>query len=365
VSAARALAVASALAIVVAGCGGGKKKSESGATTARAAPVSGPVAISTPPPRALGFWSPDSDNVAVVTGRVTAGSKPAPGVRLRVDRWELPRPTDANGAFSYPVDTTRLARHVVAVVEPAGERATAAITVAYPIHDVRAGRDARGNPTLSGRISFADGSPPPTAALYSYELTGTVTDAKGKPVVGARVSTRTLDRDFWTVSSPTDENGRYRSVFIASSELGGNPVPYSVRVAKGDRVYEFLPDENVNFQRLQSARMDVRLPPRGYAMALPKPTSYPGAVYEGVVVGAAADGRPVRPLAATWPDAGGRFTLTLPRELAGKTVTLWEAKLDLFSRAAARAGGPIDLRDWPPELAPDEPQDLLRVELPR
>src|SRR5205823_6574974 len=131
-------------------------------------------------------------------------------------------------------------------------------------------------------------------------------------VVGARVSTRTLDRDFWTVSSLTDAAGRYSSLFTASSEFGGNPVPFSIRVAKGDRVYEFLPDENVVFQRLQSARMDIHLPPRGYPLALPLPASYPGAVYEGIVVGAAADGKPVRPLSATWPDAGGRFRLVLP-----------------------------------------------------
>jgi hypothetical protein len=350
------------------------------AAAAAARPAGGP-AIATPRPYALVKWDPDTDNVAVASGRVTLGGAPVAGLRLRVDRWRLPRATSADGAFSYPADVTRLARHEVAVVDAdeasvkgarvsqserdALLRATAAISVAYPVHDLVAGRDARGNPTVSGRLSFRDGSAPPTVALSSYELSGTVIDSHGKPVVGARVSTRTLDRDFWTVSSPTDAAGRYRSVFIASSELGGDPVPFSVRVAKGDIVYEFLPDENVLFRRLQSARMDLRLPPKNFPLALPLPTSYPGAVYGGVAAGVAVDGRPVRLLAATWPDARGRFRLTLPRELRGQTVSLWEARLELFSGARATAGGAIDLRDWPAQLPADAPRDLASVTLPR
>jgi hypothetical protein len=244
------------------------------------------------------------------------------------------------------------------------EHATAAVQVAYAVHDLKAGKDAHGNPTVSGRLAFRDGTAPPTVALLTYELRGTVVDADGKPVVGARVSTRTLDRDFWTVSAPTDSHGRYHSVFIASSELGGDPVPFSVRVAKDDLVYEFLPDENVLFRRLQSARMDLRLPPKNYPLALPDPTSYPGAVYEGIVAGVTASGKPVRPLAATWPDAQGRFTLTLPGRLAGEAVSIWEARLDLFSKARATAGGAIDLRDWPTRLPAGAPREIASVTLP-
>jgi hypothetical protein len=109
--------------------------------------------------------------------------------------------------------------------------------------------------------------------------------------------------------------------------------------------------------------MDLRLPPRGYAMVLPLPRSYPGAIYEGIVVGVAQGDVPVRAVSVTWPDAVGRFRLVLPRSLAGRKVSLWEAKLDLFSRAAAKPGGAIDLRDWPRALAPDAPRDLARVTL--
>src|SRR5581483_9053275 len=119
------------------------------------------------------------------------------------------------------------------------------------------------------------------------------------------------------------------------------------RVSKGQLVYQFLSQEFVYFQRLQSARLDLRLPPRNFAMALPRPQSYPGAVYTGIVAGVTVNGTPVRPAAATWPDASGRFTLTLPQSLAGKRVSIWEAKLNLFSVPDATPGSAIDLAHWP------------------
>lgn len=350
------------------------------AATAAAALAGGGAAVSVPrAPLPLERWSAERDNLAVVGGRVAVGGAPVAGVRLRVDGYSPP-PTPRNGTFAYTADVTRLARHVVRVVDAAHAtaggralsararaallRARAPIQVAYPLRDLHT-TESGGGLVLSGRIGYGDGTAPPTVALLTYELTGTVVDSHGRPVVGARVSTRTADRDFWTVSRPTDDHGRYSSFFTASSELGGDPVPFTVRVEQGDRVWSFLPGEYVMFRRLRSASMDLRLPPPGYALALPLPTSHRGAIEEGVVVGAAVDGRPVRPLAATWPDGQGRFRLVLPRALAGRRVSLWEARLDLFSRREAAAGSAIDLRDWPRTLPRDAPRDLANITLPR
>jgi len=339
------------------------------------------AAISTPPSFALTTWKAAGDNVAAARGTIMLNGAPVSGARVRVDAFDLRAPTDAGGHFVYLVDDTRLARHVVSVVDTSAahvgsrpltkdERSAlaaerSAITVAYPVHDLHVSRDRNGRPVVSGRISYADGAAPPAVSLYSYELTGTVTDANGKPVVGARVSTRTLDRDYWTVSSPTDAHGRYSSLFTASDEAGRNPVPFTVRIAKGDLVYQFLSLEFVEFQRLRSARMDLRLPPHGYPMVLPLPRAYPGAIYEGIVVGVAQGDTALRPVNAMWPDARGRFRITLPSSVAGRTVSLWEGKLDLFSRAAGSPGGSIDLRDWPGVLPPDAPRGLARVTLRR
>jgi len=94
---------------------------------------------------------------------------------------------------------------------------------------------------------------------------------------------------------------------------------------------------------------------------VPLPRPFTGAIYEGVVVGVADGTRVLRPSSVTWPDASGRFTIVLPRSAARRPLSLWEAKVTLFSRATARPGGRIDLRDWPRVLAPDVPRQLARV----
>jgi hypothetical protein len=343
--------------------------------TGAASPSADVARIEVPRLVPLASWTADTDNLVRVSGKLTLGGKPVAGARLRVDLFLLPSPTDADGRFTYLVDATRLAGHPVRVADaskatvgssPVDEAAKASlagahasITVAYPVGGLKVSRSAGGNPVVTGKVARRDGTLPPPVSLYSYELTGTVTDDQGKPVVGARVSTRTADRDYWTISSFTDSSGRYTSLFTASSETQTDPVPFTVRVSKGDLSFEFLPDEYVWFERLRSARLDVRLPPKRYALAIPLPTSYPGAIYEGVVVGASVGGTPVRPVSATWLDASGGFRLELPKSAAGKPVTLWESKLRLFSRADAKAGGAIELRDWPAALTPDVAQDLV------
>jgi hypothetical protein len=337
------------------------------------------LAIVAPPAYAVQTWNADTDNLIRSQGTIELSGTPVSGVRVRVDNYDLPSPTDAQGHFVYLLDATLLARHVVAVTDATNGKAggqplssaeqaeltarRAAIIVAYGVRDLKVSRDGAGHPVVSGRLVNGAGGPAPVVGLLTYQLTGTVTDANGKPVTGAQVSTRTLDRDYWTVSTMTDARGHYSSLFTASAELPGNPVPFTVRVSKGDVVYQFLSQEFVYFQRLQSARMDIRLPPRSYAMALPRPQSYPGALYDGIVAGVTAGGNLVRPVSATWPDGSGRFQITLPRRLAGKTVAIWEGKLNLFSRAEAKPGGTIDLADWPATLPREVPRDLVRVQL--
>lgn len=368
-----------AAAVVLAGCGGSSSSHSTAApaTTGTTSGGAGAAAFVLPAPTPVAHWSADSDNDVVVHGRLLAGGAPVRGAAVRVGSFVVPQRTDANGGFTYALDATRLHRYRVTVAAADGATAggaplssslrarllatTGAVAAAYRIRALHLATDARGNPVLTGRISYADGTPPPKVALLSYRLTGRVVDAHGRPVAGARVSTRTLDRDFWTVSEPTGADGRYVSVFVASSESGGDPVAFQVRVARGDLVWQFLPEENVVFRRLQSATMDIALPPANYPLALPLPTSYPGALYSGVAVGASVDGTPVVPLAATWPDARGAFRLVLPPATRGHTVSLWQNLVTAFEPTPATAGGAIPASAWPRSLPDEAPRQLASL----
>lgn len=346
-------------------------------------PTTGIVA---PAPFTLREWNADTDNLVAAQGTVVANGSPVSGVRVRVDNYTVPTPTDKAGHFVYLADGTLLERHVVTITDASKAKingqpissaqrnalmaSVGSIDVSYAVRDLTVSKNGAGDPVISGRLEKTDTTGPPAVGLLTYQLTGTITDSNGKPVEGAQVSTRTLDRDYWTVSTVSDAKGHYDSLFTASAEVSGNPVPFTVRVSKGDAVYQFLQAEFVDFQRLKSARLDIRLPPSGYAFALPVPHSYPGALYTGTVVGVTSGGNVIRPVSATWPTAPvpkragtGRFTITLPKRLAGKTVSIWEDTLNLFSVDVAKPGGPIDLQDWPTSLPSHAPRGLATVTL--
>jgi hypothetical protein len=367
----RQLSVLAFATIVALGIGGAPAGA-GGSTETRAV-------ILAPPPLAVATWNPNSDNLAAATATIELAGKPIAGVHVRVGDFDVPAVTDAKGQFVYLVDDTLLGRHVVTVTDATGatvggkaltssqraalQQTEASIDVAYTVRDLGTSRNSAGDPVVTGRLVDSSGNPPPPVGLLTYRLTGTVIDSDGKPVSGAQVSTRTLDRDYWTVSTPTDAQGRYSSLFTASSEAPQNPVPFTVRVSVGNTVYQFLPEEFVYFERLKSARLDIRLPPTGYAMAIPRPQSYPGAVYTGIVAAVAHGSTPVRPLSITWPDRSGRFKIVLPKDVAGQTLSLFEADLSLFSPFKAVPGGPVALGEWPKSLPADAPRDVAPVHL--
>jgi alcohol dehydrogenase (cytochrome c) len=347
------------------------------ASTPRAVPASGHGRIATPGALVVQPWEANSSNVRTVYGRVLLDGAPVRRARVAVGGFLVPQATDAQGRFPYDVDVTVPARHPVRVVDAAGatvrgrgasagqqsalEGASGGFDVAYALRDLHA-RVRDGHVVVTGRLADAAGTPPPPVHLLTYRLTGTITDAAGKPVEGAVVVTRTQDRDFWTHSSPTDASGRYSSFFAASDETDADPVPLSVGVALGKVSYGGVVGTLVNFARLRSAIMDIHLG-AGTSYTVQPTTSYPGAIYSGLVVGVTVGGRVVKPLAETWPDARGNVSLTLPGSVRGHTLSFWENERQAFSRFTARPGGPLDLQAWPAALGQNVPRSLasLRV----
>ena len=279
------------------------------------------------------------------------------------------------------VDGTLARRHPVRVIGVSAARirgrpltasqraalvgASGGINVGYRLVGLDAKPRPDGTVLVTGRAVRADGVAAPPVALLSYRLAGTITDGGGKPVAGATVVTRTLDRNYWTFSAPSDAAGRYVSFFPASDELGSDPVPISVQVAVGRASYASGIDQNVSFQRLRSASMDVGLPASGAALSPPRATAQAGAIYRGVLVGVSDPNGPVRPLQGRWPDAQGRFSLLLPRSVRGKTLRFWQNPVDAYSPAPAAPGSAVAAQLWPTALAPTAPRDMASLRVPR
>ena len=248
--------------------------------------------------------------------------------------------------------------------------ASGGFSVGYAPRDVTAHVRSDGTVLVRGRVTDSAGTGPPAVHLLTYRLTGTITDASGKPVQGAVVITRTQDRDFWTHSSASDANGHYSSFFSASDETGANPVTLAVGVALGNTSYGGTLGTNTPFAVLKSATLDVKLG-SGTSYTITKPTSYTGAVYSGLIVGVTAGGKVVKPIAETWPDKNGNFTMTLPgisawkdpanlRELASVVLHVrcqagWLCRPRVMA-VAARIVGPAGTRRGrrPPPLRPRE-----------
>jgi alcohol dehydrogenase (cytochrome c) len=355
-------------------------RTPSSAAPARRLASSAGAAIRTQGPFAVRFWSVESPNTQVASGRVLLHGRPVKGAVVQVDDYTVQNRTNAAGQFFYRLDVTLPRRHVVTVQRLGGatvggrpltapERrallhVSGGFSVGYQLRDLHA--VARGgHVVVSGRIGYASGQAAPSVVLYTYRLQGTITDAAGRPVAGATVVTRTQDRDFWTFSQPSDASGHYVSFFTASDETGANPVPLTVQVASGAVSYASPFGKNVNFTALHSATMDIRLPASPTSpLALPTATSYPGAVYEGTLVGVSGPSGVVRPISATWPDASGRFTLVLPGSIRGKALRVWEDYATFFQPAPATPGGPIDTSIWPGIPPGSEPQGLAVVRAP-
>ncbi len=340
----------------------------------------GPAHIQTQSGLVIRAWNADSSNTQNATGRVFLGSTPVAGVRINVDGYRLPAATATDGSFVYPADITVPRRHVVTIVgvtsatvsgrplTKAEQKALlgmqAGFSVAYPLTNLHAKVQKNGTVLVSGKVASAEGTPPPTVSLYTYRLTGVITDSAGKPVQGAVVVTRTQDRDFWTYSTASDAQGRYTSFFAASDESGANPVVMSVQVAVGDNIYGLPTGVNVNFTALKSATMNAQLPSSGTGLPAPVSSSYVGAVYEGLLVGASGPQGVIKPVSARWPDRSGNFSLVLPASARGKTVRFWENLRQLFQTFPAVPGGPVDLTNWPSALLPRVPQGFQTLTLP-
>jgi hypothetical protein len=323
-------------------------------------------------------WKLDNTNLFPALGCLLLDGEPVEGARIRVNNYLVPRATDENGGFYFPLDITRPQRATARVADASEaqvdgaaasedeqrelEGATGSLAVRFRLSEVEAERVPEGI-RVTGRASYDDGSPPAAVVLYAYQLTGNIVDQEGEPLGGAIISTRSIDLELWSFSSPSEPDGTYRSFFLPSGDEV-DKVGFTMRVAVGDDTWEMAPDQVVFFDKLKSATLELQIPPPGFPLVPDTPRAVPGAVFEGLLVGVTVDGEPVKPVSARWPDPEGRFEMVLPSNVAGKTVRFWQSRLRAFSRTEASPGGEVDVDYWPASIPEDAPRDLDTLELP-
>ena len=301
--------------------------------------------VSRPRVRCLSHvWSVDRSNTKVVSGRLLFGGKPVVGAAMQVDDYTVQNRTNANGQFSYRLDTTIPRRHIVRVLRLSGARVggsrahsrgavgllrvAGGFSVGYKVNELSA-RSSGGHVVVTGRLSYGDGSPVPPVVLQTYRLAGTITDAAGKPVAGATVVTRTQDRDFWTFSQPSDSSGHYVSFFTASDETGADPVPLTVQVAVGQHLVR-VADQQERQLRVAAQRDDGRSAAGSGCAASP-------------ALGHVVRGRCLRGHARRRLRPGRRDQAALG-DVAGRARPVHARAAGLRERqAAARVGGLLDV----------------------
>ena len=325
-------------------------------------------------------WLPNSSNELPVSGRLVWNGLPVAGARVAVDGYPVPQATDSSGSFIYAIDNTVAERRVVRVTDLTratvnGKRLSAAqrsslaaasggFATDFAINGVHASVQKNGTVRIAGRATDSTRNGPPAVHLLTYQLSGTITDAAGKPVAGAVVISRTQDRDFWTRSLPSDASGHYSSFFTAADDSAADPVIMSIAVASGATSYGGTLGTNAPFKRLASAVMNISLG-AGTAYTISPPSSYTGAIYAGLAIGVTANGRIVKPLAARWPNAAGQFSMVLPASVRGRTLSFFEDQTNAFSTFPAVPGGSVDLNYWPTRLANTVPIVVASLKVPR
>ncbi|MEZ4580898.1 MAG: carboxypeptidase-like regulatory domain-containing protein [Caldilineaceae bacterium] len=266
--------------------------------------------------------------------------------------YTLPQPTGADGGFTFPANRNTIRRYPVTVADAsqsqvggaaatdAQKAALAALTgginVRYAISDVTTTAQSDGSIKLSGKLAFADDTPPTPVTLYGFQLSGRVTDTQGEPIPNVIVSTKSPALR-WSISEVTDADGRYTSVFWPDAHAG-----FQVTVVDGAKAYDLPKDQTVEFPYLQSAEMDLVVDRANDSIQVARLTAADGAIYEGVLVGISVQGTPVQPTNAAWPDAQGNFSLVVPGTVQGVGSVVAAPWLLLFTarRPAGQFGRP-------------------------
>jgi hypothetical protein len=368
-------AAALALALVVAGCGSdGDSGKGDGADGARGDTVRHEVSASTKPVTVSGYG--DTKERQTVKLQLQLDNHPVSGVVIRQNTYRL-APTADDGSFSVRVDATSVRRTQLSVADASNARLVkdgdarkltaserrdleawqGGVDVAFAVKDLQVS-EKDDLVFVTGQL-VGQGIAPLRVSLFGYRLRGTLQAPGGN--AGYRVSTRSEDREIWSLASETDKDGAFSGTFLPRT--GDSDL--NVEAYKGADVWMTEEPNSTHFEPLSSAVVTIKLDDMGM-LSVDDVKAEPGAIYEGVLVGVADGDQVIKPQAATWPTDGGAFTLIYRKgDLAGDDMQLWQSQRYVYQdNLDVRPGGSVDMGGYPDRLEPADPRGLAHVTAP-
>ena len=316
-------------------------------------------------------WKIDNSHVRTVKGRVLVGGKPVEGavVQITDKRTTI---TDQKGEFHFLVNRNNIDKkriHVinVDVATVKGKKLSKEtkqallgkevyVLVYYPIkiEKVVAHKDSK-LVDVHARAMFIEKKGFPTFVPDKFKVGGTIKDADGKPIVGARVNLRRDGVEGFTISEPSDKQGKYKMYYLPEDDENH----YFYVHYKGS-TYTLPPKKVFLFPNDVSVNIDITLPKEGHIIIDQPPylvtTTAPGALYKGTLIGVNV-GKNVE-YSVTIPRDDGRFVLTLPRKEWEKSPTFFETNFSGFL-LEDKKDGDILTKDMIPEVKATEPNEVI------
>ncbi len=321
-------------------------------------------------------WDGTTVNRFQIDGALSLGGKPVAGAKLKANQFTLPAVTGADGKFSVRRDQTVLDQTVLTVKDASkatvgGAAATnaeidALAAASFSIETAFTVKLDQGKPalkpgaknvTLTGTVTFANGTPIPGIVLWGYTLSGKIVDAKGAPVAGVYASVSDDEGQTWSLSNQTETDGAY--------ELRYFPVPggadFTVRIAFGGSIAKSA--RGVSFAPGTSSTLDLVLDASavtvvgtGAAGAF-EVKEKTGAEYIGYLVGI-SDGENVIPATLSWPEANGKFTIIIPDVTFTGSIGFFQKRVRFFSETVAAPGADVAANVVPKTLDPGTPRGI-------
>lgn len=317
-------------------------------------------------------WKVDNSHTEHVTGKIVSKDTPIKGVKVQISNKRIMETND-KGEFYFSVNRNILADQNVHVVNV--DKATIKgkeldkqtkkillglnkrVLVHYPIrvNKVTTNSSNKDLVDVHGTAIVTNGEQFPNFTPDKYKVGGTVKNFDGTPAVGATVNLRRDGVEGFSMSEPSDKDGKYAMYYLPEDDED-----HYFYVHYNGKNYTLPPYKVYNFPEDISVNIDITLPKDGTIIVDKPPTLVTtlakGALYKGTLIGLNLSDDVNYTISI--PNRDGSFVITLPKKEWDKKPTFYEIVYSHFLENGHKSGDIISSELIPkPKL--NEPNHLM------